>query len=788
MISSYFKIALRAFAANKLYAFINVFALSVAMACGIVAYVNYDFSRSFDRFHANLDEIYALRSTSDEQRGNINIGITPRPLGPALKRDYPQIKDMTRVVFSMSPLKFGEKVFNQGAYFVDDGFLRMFTFPVVEGDGSSFKDMRTIFLTEETARRYFGDESPLGKTLELNLGTEGPLSFIVGAVLREIPSQSSIQFHVLLPLAALPNAQKDAENWNAWSNETFIRVGSVEDVEMISQRLGTYVDRHNAVLPDYRLSRIYVEPMALVASTSRDLTNDILKEGMHPAAVFAPTVTAILLLMTACINFMNTSLAFSALRLKEVGIRKVLGGVRRQLIVQFVGENLLLCTVALLAAMALAEIFVPAYSDLWPDWDLTLDYANDWGLFVFLGALLASMSILSGAYPALYVSRFSPSAILTGRQRLRGNSRLMRGILVFQFALSTLTVLTGIVFTDNARFFETFDLGFETKESIAIPLQNAGIYESMRHAAEQHPGITGVSGTRHLIGYNQGTQTVKYASMESRAAVLNGEYNYRETAGLKLVKGRDFGKNLKTDRDQSIIVSEKLAKELRLEEPVGAKIVVDSARFTIIGVVQDFYNRSVWRPLQPSALRMVDESQFRYLVVRATRSNLQEVNEYLREQWGSLVPNIPYEGFYQDELLANPMAISSNIRLVFLYVSGVAIAIAAMGLFALSSLIIVRRTKEIGIRKVLGASVPHLVRLLNHQIAGVLLLSSFIAAIGGFFMINAFLDSLYAYHIQLQIWHFVLAGAIIMLVGFLTVSSQVLKVATANPVEALRYE
>ena len=185
---------------------------------------------------------------------------------------------------------------------------------------------------------------------------------------------------------------------------------------------------------------------------------------------------------------------------------------------------------------------------------------------------------------------------------------------------------------------------------------------------------------------------------------------------------------------------------------------------------------------------MVDESQFRYLVVRATRSNLQEVNEYLREQWGSLVPNIPYEGFYQDELLANPMAISSNIRLVFLYVSGVAIAIAAMGLFALSSLIIVRRTKEIGIRKVLGASVPHLVRLLNHQIAGVLLLSSFVAAIGGFFMINAFLDSLYAYHIQLQIWHFVLAGAIIMLVGFLTVSSQVLKVATANPVEALRYE
>jgi putative ABC transport system permease protein len=373
-------------------------------------------------------------------------------------------------------------------------------------------------------------------------------------------------------------------------------------------------------------------------------------------------------------------------------------------------------------------------------------------------------------------------------QRLKGKSRLMQGILVFQFSLSMLTILTGIVFADNARFIETLDLGFDTQQTIAVPLQNTGAFEALKNAVIQQPHVQTVSGTRHLIGYNQGTYTVKSGSHEIRAAILDGDVDERQAVGLRLTKGRDFEKRLSTDTYQSLIVSEKLVKELDLREPLGAWITVDSSNYKIVGVMQDFYNRSVWRPAQPTAIRLTTPDRFRYLVVRVEGSHLQEVNEFLRARWGQLVPNIPYEGFYQNELVQDALVISSNIRLVFLCVSGAAISIAAMGLFALSSLIVVRRTKEIGVRKVLGASVFHIIRILNHQVSFVLLLSIFLAATAGSFVIRIFLDSLYAYHIELQLWHHLLAAAIIILVGFVSVSSQVYRVAATNPVESLRYE
>jgi ABC-type antimicrobial peptide transport system permease subunit len=254
------------------------------------------------------------------------------------------------------------------------------------------------------------------------------------------------------------------------------------------------------------------------------------------------------------------------------------------------------------------------------------------------------------------------------------------------------------------------------------------------------------------------------------------------------LQGRSFDPNLATDKNQALIVNEKMVADFNWSEPLGKQVTIDSVRYTVIGVAKNFYNRSVWRPMQACALRLTDPEQFRYLVVRTDLRNVTAANEFLRETWQRVAPNVPYAGFYQDEVLAEAVQVNGSIKLVFIYISIAAIAIAAMGLFALSSLIIVKRTKEIGIRKVLGASVAHVVQLLNRQIAAVLVVAAILAALGGYFSLQPMMDSIFAYHVNLQAWHFLLAGAIIFMIGLVTVSSQVYRVATANPVEALRYE
>lgn len=789
MFKNYLKIALRNFIANKLYPVINVVALSVAMACAVVAYLNYDYSRSFDRFHENAERIFVARSTVKVNDREQNYGITPLPLGPALARDFAQIEKMARVVYSLSAFEYGDKIFNEVTYYVDESFFEMFTFPLKLGSHEAIHDKSKLFISEDLALKYFGEDDPLGKQISIHYNSGKTRDFFVGGVVQKIPANSSLQFDVLISRAVLAEASEtQQESWAEWAHETFIQLAHPAEIAAISQQLDRYLAAQNAASPDWKIAQLYFDPFTQAAQRARALTNDILKEGVHPAAVLAPSIIAVLLLLTACFNFMNTSLAFSALRLKEVGVRKVLGGLRRQLVAQFIGENLLLCTIALLIAIGLAEWLVPAYSNLWTDFDLVLNYRENWGLLAFLIGLLAFMSFAAGAYPALYVSAFSPVAILKGKQQLGGANWLTRSILTFQFALSTVTIIAGIVFTHNARFFEQLDLGFDAEQTIAVPLRSANVYAAYRNAVEQNPTILSVSGTRHQVGYNQAGLLAESESKKHQVAVLSVGAEYLETMGMQLVQGRNFNPNLVTDKDQALIVNEKMAADFNWSEPLGKQVTLDSVRYTVIGVAKDFYNRSVWRPMQACALRLTDPEQFRYLVVRTDLHNVVAANEFLREIWQRLSPNVPYTGFYQDELLAEAVQVNGSIKLLFIYISIAAIAIAAMGLFALSSLIIVKRTKEIGIRKVLGASVAHVVQLLNRQIVAVLVVAAILAALGGYFSLESLMDSIFAYHINLQAWHFVLAGAIVFMIGLITVSSQVYRVATANPVEALRYE
>jgi hypothetical protein len=377
---------------------------------------------------------------------------------------------------------------------------------------------------------------------------------------------------------------------------------------------------------------------------------------------------------------------------------------------------------------------------------------------------------------------------LRGKQKFGGTSWFTRALLTFQFSVSIVTVIAGLVFIRNADFLKNFDLGYDKDQVVVVPLPEAKQYEPFSNAIEKNTSIVDVAGSRDHLGQRWYTRTVESASFKSRVDVFGVGYDYLKTMALHLVAGRDFDQNLATDVDESIIVNQKLVRELGWQEPLGQTVTVDSARYTVIGVVEDFYNNGAWRPVVPCILRVVKPEGFRYVVARVRAEKLAATNEFLRSEWQRVAPDTPYEGFYQDEVMAEAITVSENIKTMFLYISVLAIVIAAMGLFALVSLNIARRTKEIGIRKVLGASVAHIMNLVNKEFVRLLIAASLVASVSGYFLVQVLLRSIYTYHVGFSALPFLLASLAIFLVAVLTVGSQVVKVATANPVDSLRYE
>ncbi|MGH7493662.1 MAG: ABC transporter permease [bacterium] len=790
MLKNYFKIAYRNLLKNKLYSVINVFGLSVAIAFCIVAYLNHDYNFSFDSFHQNAEKIFRVKSVRVSQGREQPWGSVPRPLGPALAQDFPAIEKAVRLTANGVVFRHGDKVFNENVLHADPGFFEMFTFPLKYGNPEVLRDKNKIVLSEALATKYFGDENPIGKQVTMRYRDGQPREFFVGAVAQKIPDNSSIQFDALAAFEVLLDAGIDkADDWSDWAHVLFVQISDRTQIANLSNSMAPYLAVHNAaVAPEWQIKRFHFDPLHGLALKGRETRFEILKEAMHPAGMISPSIIAALLLLMACFNYINTSIAYSSQRLKEIGIRKVVGGVRRQLIWQFLGENLLLCTIALLAALALAEVFVPAYDNLWAYFKLELDYSENWGLLAFLAGLLMFLGIVAGTYPALYISAYHPVKILRGKQKFGRASWLSRALLTFQFTTSILTVIASLVFVQNAGFLRRLDLGYGKDLIVVVPLREAKFFEPYRNAITQNPEIVSTGGSFNHVGFNWGSATVASAAHKTEAIVLGVGYNYLETMQLRVSRGRSFDEDLATDAQSAIVVNQKFVQQFAWENPLGQTVTMDTVRYTVVGVVEDFYNDGVWRPIQPCLFRVIKPDQFRNLAVRVRGENLKQTSDFLRATWQSVVPDLPYEGFYQDEVMAEAIQVSENIKTMFLYISVLAIVIAAMGLFALVSLNIARRTKEIGVRKVLGASMAHLMNLINKEFVRILLAATLVASVAGYFAVQALLQSIYAYHVGFSALPFVFAGAIVFTIAAITVGSQVVKVALANPVQALRYE
>jgi len=495
------------------------------------------------------------------------------------------------------------------------------------------------------------------------------------------------------------------------------------------------------------------------------------------------------MLLIASFNFANTAIATSGKRLMEIGMRKVVGGERRQLMIQFLIENYLICFLALLVGIAGASLLVPAYSSMWEYMTIYLTFTNYWSFWLFLILLLLLTGFIAGIYPAIYISSFKALKILQSRTRLGKGGPLAKLLLGFQFSISVLAIVSGIIFSQNAVYQETVDLGYARDELIVVPI-HAQNFTTYYETITQNPNIIQAAGTQEHIGFGQYRRSIEDEQTEMEVNVMDVGPGYMQTMGLKVLDGRIFTPDrVEADRGTSIVINQKMADAFGWDEPVGKQVrMSDTIQYTVIGVVNDFFANGMWSKIEPTLLKLALSDTYYSMAIRASEEDLPAVLEDLRESWIELFPNYPFTGRFQEDTLQEEKAINRSIKQLYIFLAIVATGLSMIGLYTLISLSILNRTKEIGIRKVMGAPIPRILVVLSKPFLINLSISSTLGCVGGYYLSLVLLDSIWDQFLDFSAGIYVWSVLIIFMITLITISAKVYQAALQNPVTCLRYE
>ncbi len=795
MFSNFFKVTMRSFLKSKLFAFINIIGLGLALACCIIAYLNYNFSNSFDDNHLNKDEIYQLSVNRQIQANQVPFNFAPMMVAENLKEDVPGLKHVSRYNTGGIIIKSGDRAFTRNIGYGDEDYFEMFTYPLKYGSIENFSDKSNIFLSSETATALFGNKIALGEDLEI-VNNDGPNWFLtVGGVFEPIPENTLMQFQTFTSWenSYLLGDQK-RNDWRSFVAAVFVQTESEQTARNMPQLLDKYVGIQNEARKDFEISGFWVQSLDEAPVNQRDLNGSSLWQAMNPAAIVAPNVMAILILLLACFNFTNTAIAMSNKRLKEIGVRKTLGGSRNQLMFQFLGENLLLCFLALIVGIAFATWLVPEYSSMWDGLTIQLSFSEHPDLLIFLIAVLVGTAVIAGGYPALYVSRFRPVSILRGTLKVNSSSILAKVLLSVQFMISVMALVSGFAFLQNASYQKQLDQGYDDDQLLMIPMRDAQEMMQMQNLVSSNPLIQETAPTRHHIGWGAPTRSVKNKDQEFEVNIMDIGVDYMKTVGIQVLSGRGFNKdNQEIDRTSSVVVNQRMARQFGYTDPesiIGETFTLyDTVRYNVVGLVKDFFDAGLWDPIDPAMIRLFNEDEVNNLVIRVSSSQLNEIDDYLESKWPEVVNDRPYVGFvHQENILGEAKEVNGNIVTIFLFLSIIAIILSAIGLFTLVSINILSRTKEIGVRKVLGASILRITSLINRPFLIIVFIGSILGSTAGYFITDLLMDEIWTYHMDLGVLTLIIPILSILFVSLISVSTKVVGAAKRNPVESLRYE
>ncbi|MBL7853710.1 MAG: ABC transporter permease [Cyclobacteriaceae bacterium] len=801
MIKNYLLITLRNLLKNKMYILINTFGMGLAIACCITAYLNWEFQATWDEGHAHAAKIYRVQFWQEFQ-GNANRhGIAPMALSGYIKQNIKEADKVVRYMSGYCDMRIGEEVFGDQMVYADSAFFDLFTYKLKYGNFADFHDRGKVFISDEIARKYFNTEDVVGRPLtQIVLGADGvrrPKEFEIGGVFEKLPLNSSFGFDVITLFDNFWDVNLDKEltetSWKRWAHVLWLEVDNPADVPVIEKQLQQYVEPQNLAREDFKIKNYFLENFDGMMARNRAnprLNSDYLGGGIPEEAVTVPAIMAGLLLLLACFNFTNTSIAISGKRLKEIGIRKVMGGLRRQLVLQFLGENLLLCFFGLLAGLLIAEWLVPKYDSLWTWLSLDLSYTENAGFLIFLIALLVITAVIAGSYPAFYITSFEPVSILKGKARFGGTNWFTRILLGGQFVISILAIIMGLAFYQNGNYQRDYDLGFAKQGVISAWVNTEAGYNTYRDALTSNPDIQLVAGTRHHIANNWYNDPVKFEATEREVDIMEIGDDYFEVMDMTLVAGRKFEKDSETDRKESVLVTEEFVREFGWKDnPIGKRIVwMDTVSLYVVGVVKNIYARALWQPIQPMMMRYAAKDKYQQVLVKTDPSKMAEVNSFMEKKWKEVFPNTQYNGQWIDQELQETNEINQNVAGMFAFLGFFAALMTGIGLFTLVSLSIEKKLKQIGVRKVLGASMANITGVINREFIINLGISSVLGGVAGYFLADILMDSIWEYYLKLTVTTLLMSVLAMVILAVLAVGSKTLKTAALNPVNTLRSE
>ncbi len=811
MLRNYLKIAFRNILKHKAYSAINVFGLAIGIACFMLILLYVQDELSFDRYHEDADRIYRIAELIEGAEESASV---PLPVGETLLDGYPDYVEAKTRFFNFqvpgTPISYESETGNKvrftesGFYFTDSTLFDVFDYALLQGDArTALARPNQVVVTESTARRYFGDEDPMGKTLRLE--GQNPTDLVVAGILADVPTNSHFTFDLLASFQTI-NTQAPSGNfgiqnffWNpAW---TYVKLKENVRPQQVNAVFPKIVEEN---FPDQirEYSSMYLQPLTDIHLHSK-LDFEI-RPNSDVAYVYIFSAIAIFVLLIACINFMNLSTARSAQRAREVGVRKSIGAQRFQLIRQFLGESMLSALLSGLVAIPLIYAALPALN-VFAEKDLGLDlFGQPWLWSILIGVPLL-VGAASGMYPALFLSAFDPALVLKGTmvsRRARVAVWLRRGLVSIQFVISIVLIAGTIVAYKQLDYMRNKKLGFDKEQVILVPMQLTTFsqsYQAFRSEARQNPNIIETTVVEDVPGskYQTNNYVLEGSTDQLQFPRLLVHDDFVKTFGMEMAAGRGFSEEYPADSNSSILVNEAFVRRMGWnspEEALGRRIDGGGPNLerTIIGVVKDFHYASLRQSIGPFVIeRYFAPGVFnffgRYLAVRIAPNNVDATLAWLEDQWGSYVSNRAFEYFFLDAELDAMYKAEATLGKVATAFSILAIFVACLGLFGMASFTAERRTKEIGVRKVMGASVGKIVMMLSSESVKLVGLAFLVAAPLAYIAVDSWLET-FSYRTEAGWWPFVVAGAMVLAISWITVAMQSMKAAGLDPVVSLRYE
>jgi len=790
MLKNYLKIALRNLLRHKGYSFINVVGLAIGMACCILILLWVRDELSYDTFHPEGDRIYRV---VQEQRfsGSVQqVAVVAAPVAPALANDFPEVEIAVRIRPRPHLVSFGEKkFFGERIAYADSNVFKLFAFPLLRGNPeTALATPRSVVITESMAKKYFGDEDPVGKVVKF----DNRHDYAVTGVMKDVPFNSHIRADAIATFSAFYD-ESWINNWGVNLLWTYIRLKSGVSPQALNQKLPGFTKKYRG---EETLANIsyYLQPLRDIHLRSH-LVAEMSANG-DVAYIYIFSAVGVFILLIAAINYMNLATARAAQRVKEVGLRKVLGAYRLQLIKQFLGESLLWSFFALLCAIVVVELALPAFNEF-AGKSLVLSYRADALVLAALLGVCVLVGMMAGSYPAFFLSAFQPATVLKGILRSGHRAALFRRVLVVsQFSIAIILLVGTIVVFQQLSFVKSQHLGFTKEHVVGINVRDralSGKTEMVKAEFLKTPQVVSATATSNFIGQFLGQTTFQPEGDDQSKWLMSELYvdaDFIETMEMQIVAGRDFSRAIAGDSTTGFIVNEAAVKTMGLQTPEAALGVRlrrgDSRNGPILGVVKDFNFNSLHREIEPLVM-IYDPKDILPITVRIRPEEVAGTLAALEQTWNRLSPAWPFEYSFMDESLDALYRADEKVGQIFGSFAAIAVAIASLGLLGLAAFTAERRTKEIGIRKVLGASVSGVVALLSKEFLQLVVLANLIAWPVAYFAAKKWLEE-FAYRIDLGLTAFLLAAATALVIAFVTVSLQALKAALTNPVESLRYE